>query len=51
MLNKMRGGQAMSEAFGRPFRPVELSDATLTSFPVQEMAQQLMTEEAFSVGG
>jgi hypothetical protein len=32
----------MSEAFERPFRPVELSDATLTSFPVQDMAQQLV---------
>jgi len=41
----------MSEAFERPFRPVELSDATLTSFAVQEMAQQLMTEEAFQTSG
>ena len=41
----------MSEAFERPFRPIELSDATLTSFPVQEMAQQLMTEEAFQTSG
>jgi quercetin dioxygenase-like cupin family protein len=41
----------MSEAFERPFRPVELSDATLTSFPVQDMAQQLMTEEAFQTSG
>jgi quercetin dioxygenase-like cupin family protein len=41
----------MSEAFERPFRPVELSDTTLTSFPVQEMAHQLMTEEAFQTSG
>ena len=41
----------MSETFERPFRPVELSDAMLTSFPAQEMAQQLMTEEAFQTSG
>jgi quercetin dioxygenase-like cupin family protein len=41
----------MSEAFERPFRPVELSDTTLTSLPVQDMAQQLMTEEAFQTSG
>ena len=41
----------MSEAFQRPFRPVELSNSTLTSLPVQDMAQQLMTEEAFQTSG
>ena len=41
----------MSEAFERPFRPVELGDSTLTSLPVQEMAHQLMTEEAFQTSG
>jgi quercetin dioxygenase-like cupin family protein len=41
----------MSEAFERPFHPVELSDTNLASFPVQEMAQQLMTEEAFHTSG
>ena len=41
----------MSEAFERPFRPVALSDTTLTSFSVHEMAQQLMTEEAFQTSG
>jgi hypothetical protein len=41
----------MSEAFERPFRPVALRDTMLTSFPVQEMAQQLMTEEAFQTSG
>jgi quercetin dioxygenase-like cupin family protein len=41
----------MSEAFERPFRPVELNDTTLTSFPVQDMAHQLMTEEAFQTSG
>ena len=28
----------MSEAFARPFRPVELTSSTLTSFPLQTMA-------------
>ena len=41
----------MSEAFVRPFRPVELTASTLTSFPLQAMAQQLMTEEAFQTSG
>jgi hypothetical protein len=50
-MSKTRGEQAMSEVFEHPFRPVELSDATLTSLPVQEMAQQLMTEKAFQTSG
>ena len=37
----------MSDAFARPFRPVELTVSTLTSFPLQAMAQQLMTEDTF----
>jgi quercetin dioxygenase-like cupin family protein len=41
----------MPEAFARPFRPVELTASTLTSFPLQAMAQQLMTEEAFQTSG
>src|SRR5215467_3545099 len=41
----------MSEAFARPFRPVELTASTLTSFPLQAMAQQLMTEDAFQTSG
>jgi quercetin dioxygenase-like cupin family protein len=41
----------MSEAFARPFRPVELTASTLTSFPRQAMAQQLMTEDAFQTAG
>ena len=41
----------MSEAFVRPFRPVELTASTLTSFPLQAMAEQLMTEEAFHTSG
>jgi quercetin dioxygenase-like cupin family protein len=41
----------MSAAFERPFRPVELSPSTLTSFPLQAMAQQLMTEDAFQTSG
>jgi quercetin dioxygenase-like cupin family protein len=41
----------MSEAFVRPFRPVELTSSTLTSFPLQAMAQQLMTEDAFQTAG
>ena len=50
-MNEMRREHVMSEAFERPFRPVELSDSTLTSFPVQDMAQQLMAEEAFQTSG
>ena len=41
----------MSEAFVRPFRPIELTPSTLTSFPLQAMAQQLMTEDAFQTSG
>lgn len=41
----------MSEAFARPFRPVELTASTLTSFSFQAMAQQLMTEDAFQTSG
>src|SRR5215467_4780857 len=41
----------MSDAFARPFRPVELTVSTLTSFPLQAMAQQLMTEDAFQTSG
>ena len=41
----------MSEAFTRPFRPVELTASTLTSFPLQAMAEQLMTEDAFHTAG
>ena len=41
----------MSEPFARPFRPVELTPSTLTSFPLQAMAQQLMTEDAFQTSG
>jgi quercetin dioxygenase-like cupin family protein len=41
----------MPKAFARPFRPVELHTSTLTSFPLQAMAQQLMTEDAFRTSG
>lgn len=41
----------MSGAFDRPFRPVELTPTTLTSFPLHAMAQQLMTEDAFQTSG
>jgi quercetin dioxygenase-like cupin family protein len=41
----------MSDAFERPFRPVELTPSTLTAFPLQAMAQQLMTENAFQTSG
>jgi quercetin dioxygenase-like cupin family protein len=41
----------MSESFVRPFRPVELTASTLTSFPLQAMAHQLMTEDAFQTSG
>jgi hypothetical protein len=41
----------MSEAFERPFRPVELTPSTLMSFPLQAMAQQLMHEDVFQTSG
>ena len=41
----------MSDAFARFFRPVELTVSTLTSFPLQAMAQQLMTEDTFQTSG
>ena len=41
----------MPEAFARPFRPVELHASSLMSFPLQAMAQQLMTEDAFQTSG
>jgi len=41
----------MPEAFERPFRPVELTPSTLTSFPLQAMAHQLMSEDAFQTSG
>ena len=41
----------MPEAFARPFRPIELAASPLTSFPLQAMAQQLMTEDAFQQAG
>ncbi len=41
----------MSDAFARPFRPVELTASTFTSFPLQAMAQQLMSEDAFQTSG
>lgn len=41
----------MSDAFERPFRPVELTASTLTAFPLQAMARQLMTEDAFQTSG
>lgn len=41
----------MSQAFERPFRPVELTASTVASFPLHAMAQQLMTEEVFQTSG
>src|SRR5215813_15310658 len=41
----------MSDAFTRPFRPVELTASTLMAFPLQAMAQQLMTEDIFQTSG
>ena len=41
----------MSAAFVRPFRPLEPTASTLTSFPLQAMAQQLMIEDAFQTSG
>ena len=41
----------MNHTFERPFRPMALTTATLTSVPLQAMAQQLMTEDAFQQSG
>ena len=41
----------MADAFVRPFRLGELTASTLTSFPLQAMAQQLMTEDTFQTSG
>jgi len=41
----------MPAAFERPFRPVELTPSTLMAFPLQAMAQQLMSEDAFLTSG
>ena len=41
----------MNHTFERPFRPMALTAATLTSVPLQAMAQQLMTEDAFQQSG
>jgi quercetin dioxygenase-like cupin family protein len=47
----MEKGHPMTDAFVRPFRPIELTTSTLTSFPLQAMAQQLITEDAFQTSG
>jgi quercetin dioxygenase-like cupin family protein len=41
----------MSQAYGRPFRPTELTASTVTSFALPAMAQQLMAEDAFQHAG
>ena len=41
----------MSQAFERPFRPIELTSSTVTSFSLSAMASQLMTEDAFQQAG
>ncbi len=41
----------MSQAFERPFRPLELAASPMTSLPIHAMAQQLMTEDAFNQSG
>lgn len=41
----------MSQAYERPFRPIELTASTATSFSLPDMASQLMTEDAFQSTG
>ncbi|MDH3603983.1 MAG: hypothetical protein OEU26_30625 [Candidatus Tectomicrobia bacterium] len=41
----------MSQAYERPFRPTELTASTVQSFALPEMANQLMTEDAFQTDG
>ena len=41
----------MSQAYERPFRPVEITDSTVTSFSLLCMADQLMTEDVIEHAG
>lgn len=41
----------MSQAYERPFRPTELTDSTVTSFSLLNMADQLMKEDVIEKTG
>ena len=41
----------MKQAYERPFRPTEITDSTVASFPLLSMANQLMTEDVFENTG
>lgn len=41
----------MSQAYERPFRPIEITDSTVTSFSLLRMADQLMTEDGIDQVG
>lgn len=41
----------MKQAYERPFRPTEITDSTVASFPLLSMARQLMTEEVLEKTG
>lgn len=41
----------MNRAYERPFRPLELTATTVTSFSLLDMATQLMAEDAFQHAG
>ena len=44
-------GPSMHASFERPFKPVELTAAMVKSFALHAIAQQLMTEKAFTEHG
>ena len=41
----------MKQAYERPFRPTEITDSTVASFPLLNMANQLMTEDVVEKTG
>ena len=41
----------MSQAYERPFRPIEITDSTVTSFSLLSMAEQLLKEDVIDQAG
>ena len=41
----------MDKAFERPYRPLNVDDSWIESFPLKAMARQLMDEDAFAESG
>ncbi len=41
----------MDKAFERPYRPLNLDDSWIESFPLKAMARQLMDEDAYGESG